>query len=90
MRALPQLLKERPKAQIVLIGGDGVTYGAPAPKGKTWKQIFIDEVKDDISEQDWQRVHYMGRVPYDTYLSMLQVSTVHVYLTYPFVLSWSL
>jgi len=63
---------------------------ARAPKGKTWKQIFIDEVRTQISDQDWKRVHYLGRVPYDRFLSMIQVSRVHLYLTYPFVLSWSL
>ena len=90
MRALPEILKRRPDAQVTLIGGDEVSYGAKAPDGKTWKQIFIDEVKDRISEDDWKRVHFLGRVPYDRFLSMMQVSRVHVYLTYPFVLSWSL
>jgi glycosyltransferase involved in cell wall biosynthesis len=90
MRALPELLKRRPNAQVVLLGGDEVSYGAKAPDGKTWKQIFIDEVKDQISEEDWKRVHFLGRVPYNRFLAMMQVSRVHVYLTYPFVLSWSL
>ncbi len=90
MRALPDILKRRPNAHIVMLGGDDVSYGARPPQGKTWKQIFIDEVRGQISDQDWQRVHFMGRVPYDQFLSMVQVSRVHVYLTYPFVLSWSL
>jgi glycosyltransferase involved in cell wall biosynthesis len=75
---------------VVLLGGDETSYGAKPPAGKTWKQIFIDEVRGQIPDADWARVHFMGRVPYDTFLSMIQVSTVHVYLTYPFVLSWSL
>jgi glycosyltransferase involved in cell wall biosynthesis len=90
MRALPRLLKERPDAKVIIVGGDEVSYGAQPPKGKTWKQIFIDEVRGQISDADWARVHYLGRIPYDTFVSMLQVSRVHVYLTYPFVLSWSL
>jgi glycosyltransferase involved in cell wall biosynthesis len=90
MRALPDILKRRPNAQVVMIGGDEVSYGAKAPDGKTWKQIFIDEVRDQISDEDWARVHYLGRVPYDRFLAMMQVSRAHVYLTYPFVLSWSL
>lgn len=73
-----------------MLGGDETSYGARLPKGKTWKQIFIDEVRDKISDQGWTRVHYLGRVPYDRFLSMMQVSRVHIYLTYPFVLSWSL
>lgn len=90
MRALPDLLRRRPAAQVVLLGGDDTSYGAKPPKGRTWKQIFIDEVRPQISDADWARVHFLGRVPYDRFLSMIQVSRVHVYLTYPFVLSWSL
>ena len=90
MRALPELLKRRPNAHIVMLGGDEVSYGARAPEGKTWKQIYIDEVRGRISDEDWARVHYLGRVPYERFLALMQVSRVHVYLTYPFVLSWSL
>ncbi|MGR3715003.1 MAG: glycosyltransferase [Shimia sp.] len=90
MRALPQLLKERPKAQVLIVGGDDVSYGSAAPKGQTWKQIYIDEVRGRIPTPDWQRVHFLGKVPYDRFLSMLQITRAHVYLTYPFVLSWSL
>ena len=90
MRALPELLRRRPEAQVVLLGGDETSYGAKPPGDASWKQIFIDEVRPKIPDEDWARVHFLGRVPYATYLSMIQVSTVHVYLTYPFVLSWSL
>lgn len=90
MRALPDLLKRRKNAHVVLLGGDGVSYGAKPPQGKTWKQIFIDEVRGRIPTPHWKRVHFLGRVPYDRFLAMMQVSRVHVYLTYPFVLSWSL
>ncbi|GGG71491.1 glycosyl transferase [Salipiger pallidus] len=90
MRALPELLRRRPLAQVVLIGGDEVSYGAKPPEGKSWKQIFIDEVQDQIPASGWKRVHFLGRVPYERFLAMMQVSRVHVYLTYPFVLSWSL
>ena len=90
MRVLPKLLKARPNAQVVLLGGDEVSYGSRLPSGKTWKQIYIDEVREQISDEDWARVHFMGRVPYDVFLAMMQVSRLHIYLTYPFVLSWSL
>ncbi|MFU8776669.1 MAG: glycosyltransferase [Roseovarius sp.] len=90
MRALPRLLRERPNAKVLIVGGDEVSYGARPPKGQTWKQIFIDEVRGRIATPDWQRVHFLGRIPYDQFLRLLQVSRVHVYLTYPFVLSWSL
>jgi len=87
MRALPEVLKARPEAQVVIVGADGVSYGGKPPQGKTWKQIFLDEVGDRI---DRDRVHFLGQVPYSRYLSVLQVARVHAYLTYPFVLSWSL
>lgn len=90
MRGLPRLLKERPDAQILMVGGDEVSYGAKPAKGQSWKQIYIDEVRGRISTKDWQRVHFLGRIPYGTYLNLLQISRAHVYLTYPFVLSWSL
>jgi len=90
MRALPRLLKERPNARGLIVGGEDVSYGARPPKGQTWKQIFIDEVRGQIPDQDWARVHFLGRIPYDQFQSLLKVSRVHVYLTYPFVLSWSL
>lgn len=87
MRALPKILARRPRAEIVVIGGDSTSYGAAPPAGTTWKSIFLKEVEAHI---DLQRVHFLGRVPYQTYLRALQVSSAHVYLTYPFVLSWSL
>ncbi len=90
MRALPRLLKERPDATVLIVGGDEVSYGARPPKGQTWKQNFIDEVRGQISDEDWARVRFLGRIPYEQFLRLLQVSRVHVYLTYPFVLSWSL
>lgn len=90
MRALPRLLRERPNAKVLIVGGDEVSYGAAPPKGQTWKQIFLDEVRDQIPDADFARVHFLGRIPYDQFLRLLQVSRVHVYLTYPFVLSWSL
>jgi len=90
MRALPRLLRERPQARVLIVGGDEVSYGARPPDGGTWKQIFIDEVRGQIPDADWTRVHFLGRIPYAKFIALLQVSRVHVYLTYPFVLSWSL
>lgn len=87
MRALPRIMASRPQAQVVVIGGDGVSYGASAPKGTTWKSLYFDEVAEHI---DPERIHFAGRLPYSDYLSALQISSAHVYLTYPFVLSWSL
>lgn len=86
MRALPAVLRQHPEAQICIVGADGVGYGGAAPNGETWRQIMLREVGDQL---DLSRVHFLGQLPYDRYLSLLQVSAVHVYLTYPFVLGWS-
>lgn len=90
MRALPELLSRHPKARILIVGGDGVSYGAAAETGTTWKDTFANEVRPSISDEDWARVHFLGKIPYHYFVTLLQLSTVHVYLTYPFVLSWSM
>ncbi|SDW87488.1 glycosyltransferase [Roseicitreum antarcticum] len=87
MRALPDVLAARPHARVVIVGGDDVSYGARPPAGRSWKTIFLDEVADRL---DPTRVHFTGKLPYDTYMRLMQVTRVHAYLTVPFVLSWSL
>jgi glycosyltransferase involved in cell wall biosynthesis len=86
MRALPEILRRRKRAQVVIVGGDGVSYGHPAPPGTNYREMMLREVGDRI---DHGRVHFVGQIPYAAHLNLLQVSSVHVYLTYPFVLSWS-
>ncbi len=85
MRAVPGILAARPQARIVIVGGDEVSYGRNAPDNKTWRQTMLDEV----GPLDPARVHMLPRIPYEAYLTLLRVSTAHVYLTVPFVLSWS-
>ncbi len=85
MRALPEILKRRPRCQVVITGDDKVTYGRLLPEGETWRARLLQEVDIDPA-----RVHFLGFVPRKMHLGLLQVSTVHVYLTVPFVLSWSL
>ena len=87
IRALPALLRARKNLKVVMLGGDGVSYGVPAPNGGTWRETFLKEVADQI---DPSRVAFPGRVDYETYLALLRRSDAHVYLTYPFVASWSL
>jgi glycosyltransferase involved in cell wall biosynthesis len=86
MRALPQLLRRRKRAQVVIVGGDGVSYGAPPPPRSTFREMMLQELGAKL---DLERVHFLGMLEYQEYLKLLQVSSVHVYLTYPFVLSWS-
>lgn len=71
----------------MLIGGDGVSYGGKPQDADSWKAKMLAELDGQL---DLSRIHFLGRVPYPQYLSLLQVARVHCYLTYPFVLSWSL
>lgn len=87
MRTLPALLRARPSAQVLIVGGDEVSYGRPLAQGQTYRQKYMAEVGESL---DMERVHFVGKIPYPVFLNMLQISAVHVYLTYPFVLSWSL
>jgi glycosyltransferase involved in cell wall biosynthesis len=91
MRALPAIQKEHKTCHTVIVGGDEVSYGrSPDPDkdgAKTWKEKMLNEVGHQL---DPTRTHFLGKVPYETYKRVLQVSAAHVYLTYPFVLSWSM
>jgi len=87
MRSLPAILAARPKARVLVVGGDDVSYGTRPVDGKTFRELMLAEMGDAI---DLNRVHFLGKVPYSSFVKILQVSTVHVYLTYPFVLSWSM
>lgn len=86
IRALPDIQRQRPYAITLIVGGDGVSYGA-APKQGSWKDYFLNEVKSSL---DLSRIYFLGPIGYRDFLSLLAISSVHVYLTYPFVLSWSL
>ncbi len=87
MRALPEILRRRPKARVLIVGGDEVSYGSPPEGGKTWRRVMLDEVGAGL---DLERVHFLGKIPYPDFLRLLRISSAHVYLTYPFVLSWSM
>ncbi|PZX18853.1 glycosyltransferase involved in cell wall biosynthesis [Palleronia aestuarii] len=90
MRALPALLARRPLARVIVVGEDGVSYGTAPEGGGTWREVMTREVRGRIPDADWARVHFAGRIGRDDFTRLLQVSRVHLYLTYPFVLSWSL
>jgi glycosyltransferase involved in cell wall biosynthesis len=86
MRALPRLLAGRGDVRVILVGGDSVSYGTKPTKG-TWREHMLNELEGRL---DLSRVHFAGRVQYETFVKLLQRSDAHVYLTYPFVASWSL
>lgn len=84
MRAAAKLLKKRPNLQVVIGGEDRVCYG-PKILNTTYKEMMLKEL-----DLDMNRVHFVGGLPFNEYVKLLQISSAHVYLTYPFVLSWSL
>jgi glycosyltransferase involved in cell wall biosynthesis len=85
MQSIAGILERRPQAHVVLVGGDEVSYGSPPPSGGNWREFMQDRSKFDP-----RRVHFFNRVPYSTFQQVLSISKAHVYLTYPFVLSWSM
>lgn len=87
MRALPDVLRARPHARVVIIGGDERSYSPPPGGGKTWREVLLAEIGGQL---DLSRVHFVGKVPYQTFVDLMRLTRVHAYLTYPFVLSWSL
>lgn len=87
MRSLPHILRLLPHAQVAIVGKEKASYGRPPRQGGTWKQAMLDEVG---SRLDGERVHFLGTLSYSELVNLFRLSTVHTYLTYPFVLSWSL
>jgi glycosyltransferase involved in cell wall biosynthesis len=85
IEAIALLQQRRPNCHVVIVGEDRVAYGKKLPDGKTYKQLMLEKFPLDLS-----RVHFTGQLPYQEYLQVLQASSVHVYLTRPFVLSWSM
>ena len=91
-RGFPQLIetisllqKQRPKAHFVIVGNNRVAYGKSLPNDQTYKDLMLAKFPLDM-----ERVHFTGLIPYHEYLQVLQASSVHIYLTRPFVLSWSM
>lgn len=83
MRAVEIICQRHPDCHVVIVGGDGVSYGQQ--QITSYKVQMLNEVSIDS-----RQVHFLGRLPYDEYLKVLQISSAHVYLTVPFILSWSM
>lgn len=86
MRALPEIMARNSQTHVVIAGGDDVSYGTRPANGTSWREKMLAEVGAELPPA---RLHFVGKLPYRHYLSLLQISTAHIYLTYPFVLSWS-
>lgn len=87
MRALPEIQRLHPDAHVIIVGRDGVSYSPKLADGQTYKARYLKELEGKL---DLSRIHFVGRIPYPALRAMYCVSTAHVYLTYPFVLSWSM
>jgi glycosyltransferase involved in cell wall biosynthesis len=90
MRSLPEILSKRANSVVLIVGGDRGGYGAGPIDEQSWRVRFEDEIHSKLTNDQKRRVIFLGKLPYQTFLTVLQVSSVHIYLTYPFVLSWSL
>lgn len=87
MRALPELQRTRPNAKFIIIGGDEVSYSSRHHSGKNWREVMLSEVGDQL---DMQRTIFAGKIPYHSLLDIFSITSLHIYYTTPFVLSWSL
>ena len=88
LRALPDFQKRRPEAHVIIVAaGEGVSYGPRPPGGGGWKDFLLAELAGKL---DLTRIHFLGHLPYRQLLTLFRVSAAHTYLTYPFVLSWSM
>lgn len=85
MEAVSTIQKQRPNCHIIIAGEDRVCYGAKLPEGQTFKKLMLEKY-----DYEMERLHFAGSLPYIQYLRLLQITSAHVYLTYPFVLSWSM
>ncbi|MBO0347768.1 glycosyltransferase family 4 protein [Phormidium pseudopriestleyi FRX01] len=85
IEAVGYIQERRPNCHVVVVGSDRVCYGKSLPNGETYKDYMLKKVPLDLT-----RVHFVGSLPYGLYLKVIQASDVHIYLTRPFVLSWSM
>jgi glycosyltransferase involved in cell wall biosynthesis len=85
MRALSIVQQRHPTCHALIVGGDDVSYGQRPKDAANWREKLTRDIRLDPA-----RTHFLGKLPYDIYRRVLQVSAAHVYLSYPFVLSWSM
>jgi len=92
MRSLPEILGRHPNARVIIVGSndtDSLKPDSQRYNGMTWRDIFTEEIRIKIPQQLWNRVSFLGKIPYKYFIPLLQLSTVHVHMSYPLVLSWT-
>ena len=87
MRALPRILQQHPSVRVMIVGDNESGYGGLHASGRPLRQVLLEELAGQL---DLDRIHFLGRIPHPQLMGLLQASWVHVYLSYPFVLGWSL
>lgn len=85
LQAIAKLQKTRPNMHAVIVGEDRVVYGRKRSDGKTWKQEMLETLNLDET-----RIHFPGKLPHEELRKVYQASSAHIYLTRPFILSWSM
>jgi len=85
METVYKLQQRRPNLQVVVLGNDRVAYGNKRSDGKTFKEAMLEKYDFDMA-----RLHFMGLQPLHVLKGLMQITSAHVYLTVPFVLSWSM
>jgi len=91
MRSLPTILQKDEEINVLIVGGEQGGYGSKPNKiDRTWKEKYFNEIKEELNSDQLNRIIFLDKVNYADYLKLLQISKVHIYFTYPFVLSWSL
>ena len=84
MDALAAVQKRRPNMRAIIVGEDRAAYGKKLKSGKTYKEDCLERL--DLDES---RIVFTGLLSRPDYRKVLQLSSVHIYFTVPFVLSWS-
>jgi glycosyltransferase involved in cell wall biosynthesis len=87
VRELPALLASWPELRVEIAGGDGIHYGGQTPAEGSWKAWAEQRLAEPLATG---QVLWRGQLAGDQYVRWLQSSWCHVYLTQPFVASWSL
>jgi len=87
MQAAKRIYESYPDVLFVVVGADRICYGGDEKriKHKTFREHVLAQDDYDLS-----KFHFTGVVPVPTLVDIFSLSDLHIYLTVPFVLSWSL
>ena len=87
MRAIPIIQRSHPNVRVLIVGDNESGYAGGSPGGEPLRNVMLRELQGQL---DLDRIHFLGRIPHGQLMALLQASWVHVYLSFPFVMGWSL